>query len=128
MVRPLRRAAVKLAPADTAHGRWARSTVRKVRRLRYDGSHQPPLDFDQILAENTDRKGIVVYPPFIDWNWMRQRPHQLMAQFAAAGYLSLFCSPKVPLRLRSEASSAWTSGCTCATRSTAVRLPESDRC
>ncbi len=49
----------------------------------------------EVLRETEGRKGIVIYPPFIDWNWMRQRPHQLMAQFAEAGYLSMFCSPKV---------------------------------
>ncbi len=53
------------------------------------------MDLAEVLRQSENRKGIVIYPPFIDWNWMRQRPQQLMAQFAQAGYLSLFCSPKV---------------------------------
>ena len=58
------------------------------------GGRSSSLSLAQILDDTKDRKGIVVYPPFIDWTWMRQRPQQLMTQFARAGYLSLFCSPQ----------------------------------
>ncbi len=92
--RRLRAAASKLLPRDTARGRLARSALNRVRRMRFDGRHASPLSIAQILRENRDRKGILVYPPFIDWSWMRQRPHQLVDHFARAGYLSLYCSPK----------------------------------
>lgn len=47
-----------------------------------------------ILAGNKDRKGIVVYPPTIDWNWMKQRPHHMLSEFARAGYVVFFCPPQ----------------------------------
>ena len=47
-----------------------------------------------ILDEHPQRKGIVVLPPLVDWDWMKQRPHHLLAEFARAGYLTFFCSPK----------------------------------
>jgi glycosyltransferase involved in cell wall biosynthesis len=84
-----------LVPVGSLRERCLRKASQKVRRTRCRIASEPGLNLEQVLRENEDRKGIVVYPPFIDWNWMRQRPHQLMAQFAAAGYLSLFCSPKV---------------------------------
>lgn len=83
----------RLVPEGTFREQCARTTVRNVRRLQRRVTGQPGLDLDQVLDQNRGHKGIVVYPPFIDWSWMRQRPHQLMAQFAEAGYLSLFCSP-----------------------------------
>jgi glycosyltransferase involved in cell wall biosynthesis len=84
-----------LVPAGSLRERCLRKGAQKVRRARCRIVNQPGLGLDEVLRETEGRKGIVVYPPFIDWNWMRQRPHQLMAQFAQAGYLSLFCSPKV---------------------------------
>jgi glycosyltransferase involved in cell wall biosynthesis len=47
-----------------------------------------------ILNACPDRKGIVVLPPLIDWDWMKQRPHHLVTEFAKAGYLVFFCSPQ----------------------------------
>ncbi|MHB1651445.1 MAG: glycosyltransferase family protein [Desulfitobacteriaceae bacterium] len=32
----------------------------------------------------------IIYPPSIPWNWMFQRPQQLMRQFAALGYTVLY--------------------------------------
>ena len=92
--RQLQRLGNRLAPLGTARGRWARTALRRVHRLHAGRAGCSSLSLEEILEETEDRKGIVVYPPFIDWTWMRQRPHQLMAQFAKAGYLSLFCSPK----------------------------------
>ena len=83
-----------LVPEGTFREQCARTTVRNIRRLHRRVTGRPGLDLDQVLDQNRGHKGIVVYPPFIDWSWMRQRPHQLMAQFAEAGYLSLFCSPR----------------------------------
>ncbi len=84
----------RFVPEGTFREKCARTTVRNIRRLHRRVTGRPGLDLDQVLDQNRGYKGIVVYPPFIDWNWMRQRPHQLMAQFAEAGYLSLFCSPR----------------------------------
>jgi glycosyltransferase involved in cell wall biosynthesis len=95
-----------VAPPNTLRERLARRVWRLVFRFRAPAAarfptpptaspaSQPALDIGRILDANKDRKGIVVCLPFIDWTWMRQRPHQLMAEFAKAGYLSLFCSPK----------------------------------
>jgi glycosyltransferase involved in cell wall biosynthesis len=91
----VRRFTAKVLPIGTRRGRYARSVVQRARRLR--GRFRPGLkriSLSQILRENRNRKGIVIYPPLMDWTWMRQRPHQLMAQFARAGYLAIFCSPK----------------------------------
>jgi glycosyltransferase involved in cell wall biosynthesis/SAM-dependent methyltransferase len=89
-----KRLVTNMFPADTARGQGVRSVVQKTRSMKKRMVLRPSgPDLGQILQENPDRKGIVIYPPFIDWSWMRQRPHQLMAQFAKAGYLSLFCSP-----------------------------------
>ncbi|MEN6450150.1 MAG: glycosyltransferase [Thermoguttaceae bacterium] len=89
-----KRIAKKVFPAGTRRNQWARSLWRRVRRLGRPASvGEPASGLMQILQETQDRKGIVIYPPFIDWTWMRQRPHQLMREFAEAGYLSLFCSP-----------------------------------
>lgn len=35
---------------------------------------------------------VVVYPPTIDWNWMKQRPQQLMEQFAIHGFEVYYCN------------------------------------
>ncbi|MFC7441684.1 glycosyltransferase [Laceyella putida] len=34
--------------------------------------------------------GLVIYPPTIDWTYMKQRPQQLMSQFAKDGHTVLF--------------------------------------
>jgi len=84
----------RLAPRGTFRARCVRKATRGVRRLGFWVDSAPGLDLEQVLSETQNRRGIVIYPPFIDWSWMRQRPHQLMTQFAKAGYLSLFCSPR----------------------------------
>lgn len=35
---------------------------------------------------------IIIYPPTIDWHWMKQRPQQLMEQFALHGYQVYYCN------------------------------------
>ena len=87
-------AVVRLIPEDSIRERFAQRTLETARRLRRRSNGRPGVDLNQVFAEIGDCKGVVVYPPFIDWGWMRQRPHQLMAQFAEAGYLALFCSPR----------------------------------
>lgn len=46
----------------------------------------------QILAAHPDAKGVILYPPTLDWNFMFQRPQQLARAFARAGYLFLYCT------------------------------------
>ena len=110
------RVGVWLAPSGSLRERCLRKAGQKFHRARCRVVSQPGMDLAEVLRQSENRKGIVIYPPFIDWNWMRQRPQQLMAQFAQAGYLSLFCSPKVRSDLF-RGFMRWTSDCTCATRS-----------
>lgn len=35
---------------------------------------------------------IIIYPPTIDWSFMKQRPQQLMQQFAEQGYVVFYCN------------------------------------
>jgi len=37
-------------------------------------------------------KGVVLYPPTLDWNFMVQRPQQIMKQFANNGWCVFFCN------------------------------------
>ncbi|MEN9406742.1 MAG: hypothetical protein RLZ12_1026 [Bacillota bacterium] len=34
--------------------------------------------------------GIIIYPPTIDWDYMRQRPQQMMLAAAKKGYTVFF--------------------------------------
>lgn len=83
-----------LAPVGSVRRRCVRKAAQQMRQTGCRFLSPSGLTLDEVLRETEGRRGIVVYPPFIDWNWMRQRPHQLMEQFAKAGYLSLFCSPR----------------------------------
>lgn len=40
----------------------------------------------------TDLESVVVFPPTIDWDYMRQRPQQLMEQFSMNGYEVYYCN------------------------------------
>lgn len=35
---------------------------------------------------------VIIYPPTINWNWMKQRPQQIMEQFALHGYQVYYCN------------------------------------
>ena len=50
------------------------------------------LELNNILEEHKDKiKGIVIYPPTVDWNIpLFQRPQQLALQFSKMGYLFFF--------------------------------------
>jgi len=84
----------RFAPAGSLRERCLRKTAQQARRFAGLFARREGPTLEQILAETEGRRGIVVYPPFLDWGWMRQRPHHLMAQFAKAGYLALYCSPR----------------------------------
>jgi teichuronic acid biosynthesis glycosyltransferase TuaH len=47
------------------------------------------------------RKPLIVYPPTLDWNWMPQRPQQILARLPARGFRVIFCNehqrPGAPL-------------------------------
>jgi hypothetical protein len=94
MRRRVARACSRLAPLGTLRHRCLEAAAAGARRLRHRVGLHPGFDLEAILRETPERKGVVVFPPHIDWGWMRQRPQQLMTQFARAGYLSLFCSPR----------------------------------
>ncbi|MFH5183810.1 glycosyltransferase [Paenibacillus sp. TAB 01] len=36
---------------------------------------------------------IIIYPPTLDWGWMKQRPQQLMTCLARNGHTVFFCNP-----------------------------------
>ncbi|MBX6377291.1 MAG: glycosyl transferase family 1 [Clostridia bacterium] len=36
----------------------------------------------------------VVYPPTLDWNWMTQRPQQLLARLARRGFRVIYCNQR----------------------------------
>jgi len=40
----------------------------------------------------TDHEKVVIYPPTIDWDYMRQRPQQIMEQFSLNGYEVYYCN------------------------------------
>lgn len=35
---------------------------------------------------------VIIFPPTIDWNWMKQRPQQLMEQFSLHGFEVYYCN------------------------------------
>lgn len=35
---------------------------------------------------------VIIYPPTINWDWMKQRPQQIMEQFALHGYQVYYCN------------------------------------
>lgn len=39
-----------------------------------------------------DSEVVIIYPPTIDWGFMKQRPQQLMEQFALHGYAVYYCN------------------------------------
>lgn len=48
-----------------------------------------------ILEENADSKGVIIYPPTIDWGFMFQRPQQMARSLAKDGYLFFYCTGNV---------------------------------
>jgi glycosyltransferase involved in cell wall biosynthesis len=46
----------------------------------------------KILEEESERKGIIIYPPTHDWSFMFQRPQQMALAFARKGYLYFYCT------------------------------------
>ena len=47
-----------------------------------------PLENIPIPSSDT----VIIYPPTINWNWMKQRPQQIMEQFALHGYQVYYCN------------------------------------
>ncbi|MEM3036312.1 MAG: glycosyltransferase [Thermoplasmata archaeon] len=51
------------------------------------------ISIDEIL-DGKNTKGIVVYPPTIDWSHtLFQRPHHIMKRLASKGFIVFFCTP-----------------------------------
>lgn len=44
----------------------------------------------RVVKNRQDVKGIVIYPPTVDWSWMKQRPHQLIEGLSKKGYLCFY--------------------------------------
>ncbi|MBJ6363043.1 glycosyltransferase [Paenibacillus sp. GCM10012307] len=41
---------------------------------------------------------VILFPPIIDWSFMKQRPHQLMFHLAQAGHHVYFCNKSISVR------------------------------
>lgn len=50
-----------------------------------------PVDRRFVFREDRDRT-VIVYPPTIDWCFMKQRPQHLMEQFALHGHQVFYCN------------------------------------
>ncbi|MBC7217953.1 MAG: methyltransferase domain-containing protein [Candidatus Caldatribacterium sp.] len=46
-----------------------------------------------ILKASAITRGVIIYPPTIDWNFMFQRPQQLARALARQGFLFFYCTP-----------------------------------
>ncbi|HWP79561.1 MAG TPA: glycosyltransferase [Candidatus Acidoferrum sp.] len=51
-----------------------------------------PSDISLGQVPIPDANTVVIYPPTINWNWMKQRPQQMMEQFARYGYPVYYCN------------------------------------
>lgn len=68
-------------------------TLFRIIRFRYPYFFQPFLYFKirgAIRERISETKGVVIYPPTIDWSWMKQRPQQIMEGLSKKGYLCLY--------------------------------------
>jgi len=106
--RKLHRLRQRLAPAGTWRGRWfwlvADVVLRRPAHLRGQPGPGVPTNettalspaaaLRSILDQTCGRRGVVVHPSSVDWGWLKQRPHHLLAEFARAGYLVFFCPPQ----------------------------------
>lgn len=66
--------------------------LRKIRRFVFRNLYAELMD---ILKEHSDVKGIIVFPPSIEWKAaLYQRPQHLAMAFAREGYLVFYCQPE----------------------------------
>ena len=105
-----------LAPSGSSRERCLRKASQKIRRTRCRIVSQPGIDLAEVLRQTVDRKGIVIYPPFIDWDWMRSAAAPIDGPVRRRRLPFAVLLAKGPIRLF-RVHSGWTSGCTCATRS-----------
>ncbi|MDF2650688.1 MAG: glycosyl transferase group 1 family protein, partial [Paenibacillus sp.] len=49
----------------------------------------------QLRNEGQTIMSLIIFPPTIDWSWMKQRPQQLMIQLARRGHHVFFCNKTV---------------------------------
>lgn len=51
-----------------------------------------PLQYSKIkkIVSEKNEKGIIIYPPTVDWSWMKQRPHQLLEGLSEKGFLCFY--------------------------------------
>jgi polysaccharide pyruvyl transferase CsaB len=83
-----RRAAATALPA------WLKRQLR--RRLQERAAREEATEWvgqlAHIVRSSRDARGIIVYPPTVDWGFMFQRPQQLARALARAGYLYFYCT------------------------------------
>jgi len=76
------------------HGRAYAEAISQTIELGVARGRYPSaaMQLRRILKEYTGTKGVVVYPPFVEYSSLRQRPHQLGRALADQGYLVFFCT------------------------------------
>jgi hypothetical protein len=80
-----------LMPKIPSRLKWTARRALQRHDLRRDATPWKP-ELERILAEHRHAKGVVIYPPTLDWQFMFQRPQQLARALARAGYLFLYCT------------------------------------
>lgn len=71
--------------------------LQKIKAWRWDHSEAVrtyQAELRAILAQHAQVKGVVVFPPSVEWyTQLFQRPHQMAMAFAQLGYLVIYWSP-----------------------------------
>ncbi|CEG25513.1 glycosyltransferase [Bacillus sp. B-jedd] len=56
----------------------------------FENLHSRPVHHKKTKIDPVNT--VVIYPPTIDWHWMKQRPQHLMMQFARHGFEVMYCN------------------------------------
>ena len=81
--------------------RWLLSNlflrIIKIKKGRYNSHQKYKNELDNILSENKGKtKGIIIYPPTVDWNVpLFQRPQQLALELSKRGFLFFYCTNNI---------------------------------
>ena len=63
------------------------SEYKDIRHMFIKTTDYDPPQLSELYSDT-----VVIYPPTIDWNWMKQRPQQLMEQFSLHGFPVYYCN------------------------------------
>ncbi|RJX22462.1 MAG: glycosyltransferase family 1 protein [Desulforudis sp.] len=76
---------------DIRHLFWSPAEVAPV-EVDAGKSRLDMLGINRSLTRGDTGDTVIVYPPTIDWHFMKQRPQQLMQQFALHGHQVYYCN------------------------------------